>query len=442
MNWSPTRDRPGSGDTVRESCRFTVLRFLGDAWQEWSNRYASVDIRGSAIERSQGRQRKLDGIVNWYFDYVMESLPLMLQAALLLLGCALSRYFWEINMAVASVVLGVTSLGVLFYLYIVVAGAVSVSCPYQTPGADILRYILDIICRIADTPIVPNVSHRMLVTLRRIRATRRDILDPHRQTHHLPRIFRCIPHILGVLRSVFSASIKQSLGHVSLVMMWVLLKSHYRTPVTIAVPLLSILLIPVWLVVDACRLTNWMLVVSFRGVYSWLHQGSEHQVAALDLRCILWTLRTSLDGPVRLPILNYLTATTLTNFDHTLVVDCFDVLLGCVKVSDDRTVVTQGLEQLAAASALCCPHTLSHLTVMGSTPRVLEKVRQRYDKAFSSTTIFVASNFPTRCRRSCARQCCPVRIPKEGMWGSASLAPPLRASFTILFPPASGLGCY
>ena len=36
----------------------------------------------------------------------------MLQLALLLLGCALSRYLWEVDTAVASVVLGVTPFGV------------------------------------------------------------------------------------------------------------------------------------------------------------------------------------------------------------------------------------------------------------------------------------------------------------------------------------------
>jgi hypothetical protein len=71
----------------------------------------------------------------------MESLPLMLQAALLLLGCALSRYLWEINITVASVVLSVTSFGAIFYLFIIVAGTASDSCPYQTPAARIFRYI-------------------------------------------------------------------------------------------------------------------------------------------------------------------------------------------------------------------------------------------------------------------------------------------------------------
>jgi hypothetical protein len=55
------------------------------------------------------------------------------EIALLLLGCALSRYLWEINVTVASVVIGVTSFGMIFYIFVIVAGTISVICPYQTP---------------------------------------------------------------------------------------------------------------------------------------------------------------------------------------------------------------------------------------------------------------------------------------------------------------------
>ena len=115
--------------------------FLAMLGKQWLNRYASTDMRGTAVERSQNRQRKLDGIFAWYFDHVMESLPLMLQIALLLLGCALSRYLWEINTTVTSVVLGVTLFGIIFCLFVVVAGTTSESCPYQTPGSRALRYM-------------------------------------------------------------------------------------------------------------------------------------------------------------------------------------------------------------------------------------------------------------------------------------------------------------
>ena len=107
--------------------------------KQWLNQYASTDIRGTAAERCRDRQRKLNGIVSWYFEYVMEALPLMLQAALLLLGCALSRYLWEMDTTIASVILGVTSFGIIFYFFVIVAGTASESCPYQTPWSRVLR---------------------------------------------------------------------------------------------------------------------------------------------------------------------------------------------------------------------------------------------------------------------------------------------------------------
>jgi len=115
-----------------------LLAMLG---KQWLNRYASVNMRGSAIERSQNRQRKLNGIVTWYFDLVLESLPLMLQFALLLLGSALSVYHWGIDTALASVILGVTVFGVILFAFVVIAGASPLSCPYQTPSAQVLRYL-------------------------------------------------------------------------------------------------------------------------------------------------------------------------------------------------------------------------------------------------------------------------------------------------------------
>jgi len=118
-----------------------LAAFFAMLGKQWLNRYASIDMRGSAIERSQNRQRKLDGIVRWYFDYVLECLPLMLQAALMLLGCALVRYLWNISTAVTAVVIGATSFSVVFYLSVFFAGMVSESCPYQTPWSNTIRLL-------------------------------------------------------------------------------------------------------------------------------------------------------------------------------------------------------------------------------------------------------------------------------------------------------------
>jgi len=91
------------------------------------------------IERCGDRQRKRDGLQKWPFHLFIESLPLMLQAALLLLVCGLCRHMATINATVAIILITLTALGVLFYLGIVVAGTSSYDCPFQTPVSNGLR---------------------------------------------------------------------------------------------------------------------------------------------------------------------------------------------------------------------------------------------------------------------------------------------------------------
>ena len=374
--------------------------FLAMLGKQWLNRCTPINMRGTIIERSQYRQRKLDGIANWYFDHVMESLPLMLQAALLLLGCALSRYLWEINTTVASVVLGVTSFGVLFYLFIVIAGAASANCPYQTPGADFLRHIPDTLGRI------PHMFYHIQDIIHSIRNVLRRI--PH-IFRHIPHIFRRIrdtlrrvldifhhpPHIFGILRSVFSASINESFFFNTLLSTGPELKETHRSLRAIAAKLFHILLIhvlllPLWLIADACRVIFWLLAGSAHWVrQAWLEpqtgQQTEQQTAVhvLDLRCILWTLQTSVDGPVRLSALEYLAAVTLDDFDPTqIVAGWFDILIDCVNVTNGNAMIVQGLEELAATSSLFCLRMLSNLMVMDPMPKGFEDIRRRYTRAF------------------------------------------------------------
>ena len=113
-----------------------VLAMLG---KQWLRRYDQTEMRGSVIERSRHRQRKMDGMDTWRFDLVMECIPLMLQAALLLLSYALSNYLYFINKTVASVIIGFGAFGLLFYALIVSAATLSYNCPFQTPLSIIFR---------------------------------------------------------------------------------------------------------------------------------------------------------------------------------------------------------------------------------------------------------------------------------------------------------------
>ena len=90
------------------------------------------------------RERKLSGIEAWTFHIIMETLPLILQCALVLLGFALSRYLWEASRSVSSVVIGFTSFGFLFYMLIVTASVFSFDCPFQTPFSLQIRFAIDL----------------------------------------------------------------------------------------------------------------------------------------------------------------------------------------------------------------------------------------------------------------------------------------------------------
>jgi len=326
--------------------------FLAMLGKQWLNRYASIDMRGSAIERSQNRQRKLDGIVMWYFHYVMESLPLMLQFALLLLGCGLSLYLWGINTTVASVVVGITSLGAIFYALIVIAGAAFVSCPYQTPGVQILRHI-------------PPILRRILPMF-------------HSAFFSAAEISLCIGCFIVLCDLIREDgwTVRCSCGVLAYPLLLPILLAHdaYISTRTIVVGLLTL----------ARRVCN-----RFRWVRSPQVDESDQQVVTLDVQCILWILQTSLDKALRLSTLKTLAAmTTLNDFNPALVSTCFNILISCVAVVGDEAVITRGLEEFATVSVKCCLRTIFHLTTMDQTSSVLRDVCKRYTGAFPLQTQF------------------------------------------------------
>ena len=327
-----------------------LLAMLGKQWlNRYSGSYTSTDARGSAIERSQNRQRKLDGIITWYFDHVIESLPLMLQLALLLLGCALSRYLWGVDTTIACVVLGVTSFGVASYTFFLIAGAASASCPYQSPGARILRHIPPL----ALSTLRSAFSNSKLISLLT-------------NWWHALKLFRC------------------SLEHVA------------RVPIAI---LLLPIVLPTYLVIDAhllARVATRAFAVVVRRVRDWFHRprGWDPRTAALDLQCISWMLRTPLDKTVHLLTLRSLAAmTTLASFDPALISTCFDILVGCVSITGGKVVILQGSEEFAALSAQCCLRMLAHFTTVDPASGFFEDMRRRYTKTFPIEADFEGLSF-------------------------------------------------
>jgi len=115
-----------------------LAAFVAMLGKQWLNRYLR-HAGGSMIERCGDRQRKCDGLQKWPFHLFIESLPVMLQMALLLLACGLCRHMWSINSSVAYILIVLTALGLLFYVIIVIAGTSSYKCPFQTPASGTLR---------------------------------------------------------------------------------------------------------------------------------------------------------------------------------------------------------------------------------------------------------------------------------------------------------------
>ncbi|KAJ7210782.1 hypothetical protein GGX14DRAFT_565386 [Mycena pura] len=83
-----------------------LLAVLGKQWLMY---YQAAGSGGTIEERGLQRQRKFDGLHKWKFDTVMQTLPLLLQLALLLFSIALSVYLWTVNIPIAIIVLTFTS---------------------------------------------------------------------------------------------------------------------------------------------------------------------------------------------------------------------------------------------------------------------------------------------------------------------------------------------
>ena len=117
-------------------------------------------------------------------------------------------------------------------------------------------------------------------------------------------------------------------------------------------------------------------------VYSPGERELDRQTAALDLRCISWTFQTSLEKPVHHSIVKYLaTIPELPDFDPIIVTGCFEVLVGCVSVSNGKAVIVKGLDRLATASAQSFLCTFHRLSVMDPASNVLTDLRQRFSSS-------------------------------------------------------------
>ena len=122
-------------------CASFTVAFVAILGRQWLNQYAKPE-RGSSIDSIRNRKLKMDGMDSWRFSIIMDSLPLMLQAALVLLGSGLSYYLFFLDQTVAGVLIGFTSFCLFLYTVCSVAGTFARYCPYQTPLTSALRHFI------------------------------------------------------------------------------------------------------------------------------------------------------------------------------------------------------------------------------------------------------------------------------------------------------------
>jgi Family of unknown function (DUF6535) len=111
--------RPRSGYGVLSTSLIAALgAVLG---KQWPGHFIHCG-RGPIVVHGRLRQQKMDVLQTWYFSAVLEALPLLIQASLLLFGIVLGASIWIQPTVATSVVLTMV-LDALFYGAIVVSGS-------------------------------------------------------------------------------------------------------------------------------------------------------------------------------------------------------------------------------------------------------------------------------------------------------------------------------
>ena len=105
--------------------------FIAVIGKHWILHYAQVTTRGNIVDRGKGRQAKLARLQKWSF-LTVEFLPTLLQIALSLFTVALAIYLQGLDLAGATAVLKIASIGFIFFT-IITAGIfpVTSSVPLQ-----------------------------------------------------------------------------------------------------------------------------------------------------------------------------------------------------------------------------------------------------------------------------------------------------------------------
>ncbi|KAJ7740560.1 hypothetical protein B0H16DRAFT_1757733 [Mycena metata] len=115
-----------------------LLAVLGKQWLVY---YQDAGSRGTIEARGLECQRKLDGLVKWKYEAVLQGFPLLLQLALLLLASSTSVYLWTLSNSLAILVTNMSALGLSSYVFLLASATIFSDSAFQTPMWPILAPI-------------------------------------------------------------------------------------------------------------------------------------------------------------------------------------------------------------------------------------------------------------------------------------------------------------
>jgi len=125
------------------SLAFSLLAAFGTVLgKQWLGQYKTSRFGyGTLEERAIRRHQLFVGMEEWHFQRILDALPLMLQASLLLFGVSLAINIFTLNRMLGGLIITTIILGIMLYAWAFIIGLLRPTSPFQTGLTLITRSI-------------------------------------------------------------------------------------------------------------------------------------------------------------------------------------------------------------------------------------------------------------------------------------------------------------
>ena len=162
-----------------------LAAFITILGRQWVLHYKETSYWGITADEDTGYQVKYVGLRRRGLHFIMESLPFLLQLALLLFGIGLTVYLWDLDLPSAEVILAVTCIECVFYTCTTVIATVRRDYPFQTPVSILLSEILRRTKKIRFKQLLALLRRRTVGLIRRETIPHEVAGDIYNERHHV-----------------------------------------------------------------------------------------------------------------------------------------------------------------------------------------------------------------------------------------------------------------